>query len=161
MIISSFILLVSLVINGAIDLLINHLLKNFQSVTVIVAYVVNIVVTFLITALVFGLILKVSPDARIKWSHVRVAHLPPLFLHGRKVFDQLLPGHGAMSLGLRSGRIHYFTLGLLFFRHSLLRGIFHPGICRGNGSPIYLTIMRFGLSRSSAFKSLQEQVEAK
>jgi membrane protein len=73
------------------DLLVNHLLKNFQSITVIVAYIINIVVTFLITAFVFGLIFKVLPDARIQWKHVRVgAFYDSLFLYGRKISDQLL-----------------------------------------------------------------------
>src|SRR4029078_7004476 len=67
-----FILLVSLVINGAMDLLINQLLQRFPNMTVIVVYIANLIITFLITAFIFGLIFKVLPDAKIQWRHVRV-----------------------------------------------------------------------------------------
>jgi membrane protein len=93
-----FILLVSLVVNGAMDLLINHLLKNFPSVTVIVAYIINIIVTFLITAFVFGLIFKVLPDAKIQWKHVRVGALTTafFFMAGKFLISYYL-GHSTMS----------------------------------------------------------------
>jgi membrane protein len=67
-----FILLVSLVINGAMDLLLNELLKKFPDVTVVAIYVTNLVLTFFVTAFIFGIIFKVLPDAKIEWRHVRV-----------------------------------------------------------------------------------------
>src|SRR6266496_966275 len=67
-----FILLVSLVINGAMELLLNRLLQKFPDVTVIVVYSVNLILTFLITAVIFGLIFKVLPDAKIERRHVSV-----------------------------------------------------------------------------------------
>ena len=79
-----FILLVSLVINGAMDLLVNHLLKNFPNVTVIVAYIINLIVTFFITAFVFGLIFKVLPDARDSMETCKSrSFYDSLFLYGR------------------------------------------------------------------------------
>jgi len=67
-----FILLVSLVINGAMDLLLNELLKKFPDVTVVAIYITNLVLTFFVTAFIFGIIFKVLPDAKIEWRHVRV-----------------------------------------------------------------------------------------
>jgi membrane protein len=93
-----FILLVSLVINGAMDLLINHLLKNFPDATVIVVYAINLVVTFLITAFIFGLIFKVLPDAHIEWKHVRVGAFTTafFFMVGKFLISYYL-GHSTMS----------------------------------------------------------------
>ncbi len=93
-----FILLVSLVVNGAMDILIDNLLKNFPAVTVIVAYVINLIVTFLITAFVFGLIFKVLPDARIQWEHVRVgAFTTAFFFMAGKFLISYYLGHSTIS----------------------------------------------------------------
>jgi membrane protein len=67
-----FILLVSLVINGAMELLLNHLLQNFPEITVVIIYIANTILTFFITAFIFGLVFKVLPDAKIQWRHVSV-----------------------------------------------------------------------------------------
>ena len=75
-----FILLVSLVINGAMDILLNHLLQRFPDITVVVLYIVNLVLTFFITAFIFGIIFKVLPDAKIEWRHVRVGAFTTAFL---------------------------------------------------------------------------------
>jgi len=80
-----FILLVSLVVNGALDLLVNQLLNRFPEITVIVVYIINLLVSFLITALIFGAIFKVLPDAKVQWKHVRVGAFTTaaLFMAGR------------------------------------------------------------------------------
>jgi membrane protein len=44
-----FILLVSLVINGGMDILLNNLMEEYPQVTVVLVYILNIVLTFLIT----------------------------------------------------------------------------------------------------------------
>ena len=67
-----FLLLVSLLINGMMDALIDRLTKVFPELTVIMVYIFNLVLTFGITALLFAMIFKVLPDARIKWKHVRI-----------------------------------------------------------------------------------------
>src|SRR4026207_723272 len=64
-----FILLVSLVINGAMGLLLSHLLQRFPDMTVVLVYTVNLILTFFITAFIFGIIFKVLPDAKIEWKH--------------------------------------------------------------------------------------------
>jgi membrane protein len=93
-----FILLVSLVVNGAMDLLINRLLQKFPHVTVIVIYAVNLILTFLITSFIFGLVFKVLPDARIKWRHVRVgAFTTAVFFMAGKFLISYYLGHSTMS----------------------------------------------------------------
>lgn len=67
-----FILLVSLVINGTMDIFLDRLMERFPNLTVVLVYVVNILTSFLITAFIFAAIFKVLPDARIKWKHVRI-----------------------------------------------------------------------------------------
>ena len=93
-----FILLVSLVINGAMDILINELLQKFPNITVIVVYVANLIITFLITAFIFGLIFKVLPDAKIEWRHVRVgAFTTAVFFMAGKFLISYYLGHSTMS----------------------------------------------------------------
>jgi Predicted membrane protein len=124
-----FILLVSLIINGAMDLLVNHLLKNFPSVTVIVAYIINIIVTFLITAFVFGLIFKVLPDARIQWKHVRVgAFTTAFFFMAGKFLISYYLGHSTMSTAYgAAGSVIvvllwvYYSSAILYFGASFTR----------------------------------------
>ena len=93
-----FILLVSLVINGALDLLLNELLQKFPDLTVVVLYIVNLVVTFFITAFIFGIIFKVLPDAKIEWKHVRVgAFTTAFFFMGGKFLISYYLGHSQMT----------------------------------------------------------------
>lgn len=93
-----FILLVSLVINGALDILINQLMQRFPDLTVIIVYITNLVITFLITAFIFGLIFKVLPDAKVQWKHVRVGAFTTafLFMSGKFLISYYL-GHSTMT----------------------------------------------------------------
>ena len=93
-----FLLLVSLLINGLMDMLITRLTNLFPELTVIVVYVVNIAITFGITALLFALIFKVLPDARIKWKHVRAGAFTTaiLFMLGKFLIGYYL-GHSKLS----------------------------------------------------------------
>jgi membrane protein len=124
-----FILLVSLVVNGAMDILINHLLKNFPNATVIVVYIVNVVVTFLITAFIFGLIFKVLPDARIKWRHVRAgAFTTAIFFMVGKFLISYYLGHSTMTTAYgTAGSVIvvllwvYYSSAILYFGASFTR----------------------------------------
>ncbi len=93
-----FLLLVSLLINGLMDMLITRLTSMFPELTVIVVYAVNIIITFGITALLFALIFKVLPDARIKWRHVRAGAFTTaiLFMLGKFLIGYYL-GHSKLS----------------------------------------------------------------
>ena len=93
-----FLLLVSLIVNGVMDVLIDRLTQRFPDTEVVLAYIVNLALNFLITATLFGLIFKVLPDARIKWKHVRAGAVTTaiLFMLGRFLISYYL-GHSKMS----------------------------------------------------------------
>lgn len=93
-----FILLVSLVINGAMDLLVTHLMQRFPDLTVVVVYVINLLLSFFIISFIFGIIFKVLPDAKIEWKHVRVGAFTTAFLFmGGKFLISYYLGHSTMS----------------------------------------------------------------
>lgn len=93
-----FLLLVSLMINGVLDLLINKLTLLYPELTVIMVYAFNLIITFGITALLFGMIFKVLPDARIQWKEVRVGAFTTalLFMAGKFLIGYYL-GHSELS----------------------------------------------------------------
>jgi membrane protein len=93
-----FLLLVSLLINGAMDAFLSRLTRTFPELTVITIYIFNLILTFGITTLLFGMIFKVLPDARIKWKHVRAGALTTalLFMAGKFLIGYYL-GHSQLS----------------------------------------------------------------
>lgn len=93
-----FLMLVSLIINGAMDAFINRLTEIFPQTEVIVAYVFNLLLNFAVTTFLFGLIFKVLPDARIQWRHVRAGAITTalLFMAGKFLIGYYL-GHSRMS----------------------------------------------------------------
>jgi membrane protein len=93
-----FLLLVSLLVNGLMDALINRLTDIFPQLTVIVVYVFNLILTFGITALLFAMIFKVLPDAKIEWRHVRAGAFTTalLFMIGKFLIGYYL-GHSKLS----------------------------------------------------------------
>ena len=124
-----FILLVSLVINGAMDLLLNELLQRFPDLTVIAVYIVNLVLSYLITAFIFGIIFKVLPDAKIEWRHVRVGAFTTafLFMVGKFLISYYL-GHNTMTTAYgTAGSIIvvllwvYFSSMILYFGAAFTR----------------------------------------
>jgi membrane protein len=93
-----FILLVSMVINGGLDFVLNNLMEKYPQLTVWLVYILNNVITYFITVFIFAAIFKVLPDARIKWKHVWVGAFVTgfLFMLGRFVIGYYL-GHSRMS----------------------------------------------------------------
>lgn len=93
-----FLLLVSLLINGLMDALINRLTSMFPELTVIMVYIFNLILTFGITSLLFAMIFKVLPDARIEWRHVRAGAFTTalLFMAGKFLIGYYL-GHSKLS----------------------------------------------------------------
>lgn len=94
----SFLLLVSLLVNGAMDALINRLTSMFPQLTIVLVYILNLLLTFGITALLFAMIFKVLPDAKIKWKHVRAGAFTTavLFMAGKFLIGYYL-GHSKLS----------------------------------------------------------------
>lgn len=65
-----FILMVSLIVNSALDILAARLLRVFPGLDVYVAYGINFLLTFATISALFAIIFKVLPDARIQWRDV-------------------------------------------------------------------------------------------
>jgi membrane protein len=93
-----FILLVSLMINGLMDILSSQLTRQFPELTVVVLYSFNLLLTYAVTSLLFGMIFKVLPDARIRWAHVRIGAFTTaaLFMGGKFLIGYYL-GHSELS----------------------------------------------------------------
>lgn len=93
-----FILLVSLIINGGMDFLLDNLMVKYPQLTVVLVYVLNIVISYFITAFIFAAIFKVLPDAKIRWRHVWVGAFVTafLFMAGRFLISYYL-GHNRMT----------------------------------------------------------------
>jgi membrane protein len=132
-----FLLLVSLIINGLMDAIIDRLTKVFPDTEVFVAYGLNLLITFLMTSLLFGLIFKVLPDARIQWKHVRAgAFTTALLFMGGKFLITYYLGHNTMSSAYgAAGSIIvillwvYYTAIILYFGAAFTRGY---AICTGS-----------------------------
>lgn len=80
-----FILLVSLVINGLLEMLMDRLQRIFPDITVVVVYIMNLVITFAVVSCLFAIIFKVLPDAVIRWKDVMVGAMATavLFMLGK------------------------------------------------------------------------------
>lgn len=65
-----FLLLVSLLVNGLLEALMQQLRQLFPESAVVLIYIANWVITGLVTVFLFGLIFKVLPDAHIRWRDV-------------------------------------------------------------------------------------------
>ena len=63
-----FLMLVSLVINAAMDVLNERMLKIFSEGTFYFIYIMNVVLIFVIISFFFTVIYKVLPDAKIYWK---------------------------------------------------------------------------------------------
>ena len=63
-----FLLLVSLLVNSAMDLLSARLKLYFPESTVYLFYVLNILIVFLIITLLFAIIFRTLPDGNIRWK---------------------------------------------------------------------------------------------
>ncbi|MEO6406145.1 MAG: YihY/virulence factor BrkB family protein [Ferruginibacter sp.] len=80
-----FLLLVSMAINGLLDVLMDRLKDHFPDMAVVIAYTLNIFLTLVITSFLFAIIFKVLPDALIKWKDVMIGALftAILFMAGK------------------------------------------------------------------------------
>jgi len=79
-----FLLLVSLALNAALDLLSNKLLQYFKE-SVYLFYILNNAIIIIVISSLFAVVFKVLPDARIRWKDAFVGALftTALFLLGK------------------------------------------------------------------------------
>lgn len=118
-----FLLIVSLMINGAL-LALNDILKDyFPNVTVIIFRILNVIISFSVITLLFGVIFKVLPDAKIAWKDVRVGAFftALLFMLGRFIIGIYIETTSTGSAYGAAGSLIiilvwvYYTAAILYF----------------------------------------------
>ncbi|ATL49755.1 ribonuclease BN [Chitinophaga caeni] len=118
-----FILLVSLALNGIMEVLNEQLLSFFPEAAVTFTYLANQGITLLIITLLFGIIFKVLPDAKIRWKDVAVGSITTalLFMLGKFAIGYYL---GSSKIGSTYGAAGsivlilswvYFSAAILYF----------------------------------------------
>lgn len=135
-----FILLVSLIVNSALDLLGQQLLKFLPEIAVHIAYSINLLLTFFTISFLFGIIFKVLPDARIKWKDVLVGSITTaiLFMIGKFAIGYYLGrSHVSSTYGAAGSMIVillwvYYSSTILYFGAAFTRVY-----ARHTGSDIY------------------------
>ena len=118
-----FLLIVSLIINGAMAALNNFLKSMFPDFTLVLINIANIAISFGVITVLFGVIFKVLPDAKIKWKHVRAGAFftACLFMLGRYVIGLYITTTGAGSPYGAAGSLIvillwvYYTAAILYF----------------------------------------------
>lgn len=118
-----FLLIVSLIINGALMALNDILKAYFPDLTIILLNLANIVISFLVITVLFGVIFKVLPDAKIGWKDVRAGAFftSLLFLLGRYIIGLYIETTAAGSPYGAAGSIIvimlwvYYTAAILYF----------------------------------------------
>ena len=112
-----FILLVSLVVNGLIELFNQRLAQLFPEVAVIFIYLVNLAITLLVITTLFAVIFKVLPDARIRWKDVIVGSITTalLFMLGKFAIGFYL---GTSKVGSTYGAAGSVVILLLWVYYS-------------------------------------------
>lgn len=80
-----FLLIVSLAVNAAVDLLSSRLERSFSEVSVVIFTVLNVVLVLVIIAALFTVIFKVLPDGHVRWKECMVgaAFTSALFAVGK------------------------------------------------------------------------------
>jgi membrane protein len=80
-----FLMIVSLIVNGAIEALMDVIRQKFNDIAEVLMYIMNLIISFFVIMVLFGIIFKFLPDARIKWRHVRSGAIftALLFMIGR------------------------------------------------------------------------------
>lgn len=111
-----FLLLVSLVVNGVLQALMNRLAGMFGMATSTILLVANLVVTFIVITVLFAIIFKFLPDARIRWRHVRTGALftAVLFMIGRYVIGIYIEKSGTASTYGAAGSIVVILLWIYY-----------------------------------------------
>lgn len=118
-----FLLLVSLIINGALLALSDHLQHFLPAITVTLFNILNALISFVVIAVLFGVIFKVLPDAKISWRDVRSGALftAVLFMIGRLVIGIYIQKSGTSSTYGAAGSLIvillwiYYTAAILYF----------------------------------------------
>ena len=161
-----FILLVSLLINGLMDALINQLSNTFPQFTFVLIYGFNVLLTFAVTSLLFGMIFKILPDAEIKWKHVRAGAFTTatFFMLGKFLIGYYL-GHSQLSSSYgAAGSVIVLLLWVYYSAMILYFGaVFTHVYAAHSGSRIYPNNYAVWVQEIEveSIKSIDEQPEEK
>jgi len=118
-----FLLIVSLVVNGALLALSEWLKNYFPNVTIIFFQILNLIISFIVITTLFGVIFKVLPDAKIAWKDVRTGAFftACLFMLGRFVIGIYIDFTSTGSAYGAAGSLIvilvwvYYTAAILYF----------------------------------------------
>lgn len=124
-----FLLIVSLVVNGALSVF-NEMLKQWlPDVSVIFFSILSLLVNIVVLSLIFAVIYKVLPDAKIKWKDVRAGAIftTLLFLLGRYAIGLYITSSGTASTYGAAGSLIvillwvYYSAAILFISAEFTR----------------------------------------
>ena len=118
-----FLLLVSLLLNGALLALSDKLKTFLPDITVVIFNLVNLAVSFIVITVLFAVIFKVLPDAKMKWKDVWPGAIftAVLFIIGRLVIGIYIAKSGTSSTYGAAGSLIvillwiYYTAAILYF----------------------------------------------
>lgn len=118
-----FLMVVSLMVNGALMALNDWLKSFFPEVTLVLFNIINIVITFGVITVLFGIIFKVLPDAYIDWKHVKIGAFftACLFMIGRYLIGLYITTTSTGTAYGAAGSIIiilvwvYYTAAILYF----------------------------------------------
>lgn len=118
-----FLLLVSLILNGALTAVSDRLEHFLPAITVTLFHMISIAFSFTIIAVLFAVIFKVLPDAKVSWSDVRSGAIftAVLFMIGRLVIGIYIEKSGTSSTYGAAGSLIvillwiYYTAAILYF----------------------------------------------
>lgn len=82
-----FLMVVTMIVNGAIEALMDIIRQKFSSIAEVMLYGINLLISFIVITILFGIIFKFLPDAKIKWHHVKSGAIftAILFMIGRYI----------------------------------------------------------------------------
>lgn len=118
-----FLLIVSLLVNGAVLALNQMLQARFPDVALILFQVLNVIISFGVITILFGVIFKVLPDAKIAWRDVRMGAFftACLFMLGRFLIGLYIETTSTGSAYGAAGSLIiilvwvYYTAAILYF----------------------------------------------
>ena len=111
-----FLLIVSLIVNGAVSALSNIMTRFLSDFTVVLIYLINLVINLVVLVVLFGIIFKVLPDAKIKWRDVRSGAIftAVLFTIGRYLISFYIETAGTSSTYGTAGSLIVILLWIYY-----------------------------------------------
>jgi membrane protein len=115
----AFILMVSLAVHAAIDLLSDKLVRIFDNATLYIFQGINYIILFIVISVLFAIIFKVLPDATVRWKDAFVgsSFTAVMFLIGKFAISFYL---GRSHIGVTYGAAASIMIILLWVYYSAI-----------------------------------------